>query len=489
MEARLTSEPATTRPGRDLLDDLWRISSAPAGTVILALLLGLTLALAAVFPQEPAELQSAAEQHWLDTVAGTFGSLGPVLRLAGIFSILGGPWLRFLLAVIAYHLLLCGAAQAHSLWRSWQRPAMVPPLPGHLPVRRLSLDGPLDAAMARVADALRPRYPRTAGDDTGEQARLVYAERRRWAAPGPLLATLGALLILVALLLNNLGGWQARDLVLVPGSSVSPPAEPDIHIALGQTGASASSAISVTLSGGATRGGSLGFGHPYHWGDLWIVQQDTGPTLAVSAWDSGGRPVPLQSQVSQEKAGKPAESLHLPFPPSETEQAFVAPTRNLAFRVVSYQALPEQGYTGPVFLVEAYRGDNPATPIQTRLVPEKAALVIEGATYFMRREQHVVLDAASVPGMPPFLAGIVLALAGIPLALWGGWARAWIGLQARPETVDAVMSATSTTSGRAELDWLAQAVAATAGAPAPAAGGSADSGGAENSGAEDGDAG
>jgi hypothetical protein len=424
----LTSDPAVIRPQHDLLDDLWRLSSATTGTILLALLLAATLAVAALFPQEPAGLQPAAEQHWLAAAAGTYGGLGTALRTLGIFNVQEGIWLRILLAAMAFHLLLRIADQARYAWGTLRRSAPAPsPRPG---LTTVEITLPYEAGNARlavnqVADALAQRFQVSTIAPCDPPA-CVYARRHSAGGLGPLLGYLGALVVLIGLLVNGLYGWQAADLALAPGGETVLAPAPNTKIelsAIGGTERAAVSAITVTRDG-ITRAGALNYAWPFRWGNLWIAQRATGPALAVSAQDAAGKALELQRQTGSE----PAQVLSLAFTASETEQTFLAPAQSIAFRAVSYPSLPERGFSGPVFLVEAYRGDNPSSPILVQFVSDTKQVAIDGVTYTLRREQHAVFQAAYQPGLIVLLTGGLLLLVAAVLALWWGPVETWVEL-------------------------------------------------------------
>ena len=147
--------------------------------------------------------------------------------------------------------------------------------------------------------------------------------------------------------------------------------------------------------------------------------------------------------------------LHLLFQQTQAEQAFALPTRNLTFRVVSYPALPEQGITKPVFLVEGYRGADPV-PILEELVEEQANLTVDGLAFGLRRDDYVTLDAAKLPGLPLLLLGALITLAGVIISAFWGTVRAWIGAAGDGDAVAvAVRMAVAAEPERATFHLLA----------------------------------
>jgi hypothetical protein len=239
-----------------------------------------------------------------------------------------------------------------------------------------------------------------------------------WAAFGLPLACLGLLIALLGLWINDVAGWRAADVALAPGSRVTPPGAAGHGLQLrldGDNGAEQDAASVVTLvqPDGAAAQVSVGPRWPGRWGNLWLFQRALGPALAVTARDAEGRALSLQTLVA---GGEVGPTIHLIFRQEQTEQGFGLPTRNLTFRAVSYEALPEKGIGRPVFLVEAYRGDA-ATPVLSQLVEDEATVTVDGITLTLRRDRYVLVGTAFLPGLPVVVAGALLALAGAIAAL------------------------------------------------------------------------
>ena len=219
-------------------------------------------------------------------------------------------------------------------------------------------------------------------------------------------------------------GWRATGISLAPGDTTLLAQADNLRIALDSMSGEGNATANLTLARAETgKGVRTAPGRPAIWGSTWLSQAGSGPALAVTAQDGRGQPIVLQSLAP---GGEASQMLHLLFQQTQAEQAFALPTRNLTFRVVSYPALPEQGITKPVFLVEGYRGADPV-PILEELVEEQANLTVDGLTFGLRRDYYVTLDAAKLPGLPLLLLGAVITLAGVIISAFWGMVRAWIG--------------------------------------------------------------
>jgi cytochrome c biogenesis protein ResB len=434
------------------LDGLWYAGSAPHTLMALAVLLAGTLAVAAIIPQQPAGLSGAAVEQWLAGTAGSYRDAGSFLRAVGAFHLTGGPWMRVLLAALALSLMLRVANQAGFLYRLWRSPAPLA-APPRLIVHRATLPGAPEAIVDQLPAALRPRFSSMAVESNPDGAQ-VYLVRRPAGAVGPLLTYAGPLLILLGLLLNEALGWRAGDIALAPGGSSSPPAAQGLKVTLaGIYGEDAASTTLRLAEGTRTREVHTAANRPARLGNVWLTQQEIGPALVVTAEDRSGRPVEIQALTPGSEIG---ERLPLLFRQTQSEQAFALPARNLTFRAVSYPALPERNISAPVFLVEAYRGADPA-PVLEALVEDTAMVSLDDVTLTLGRDRYVTLEAADLPGLPLLLLGVTVLLAGVIVSSVWGPTRAWIGMAADGDVVELAVRAAAATEPERELARIAAA--------------------------------
>lgn len=477
-----TSAPTPRR--RDWLDRLWRFTSSGRVTLTLLALLAFTLALSAIFPQVAASPDSAELERQLGSAAAAYRELGALWRALGVFTILTSSWLRIILALLVYNLALRLADQLAAL-AAGRRPITAPPplRPGLIAVHTTAPAAP-ELALTTVQAVLQARYPLVVSELAAGQAR-VYGRRGRPAALSGVLITLGLLLGLAGMARNLTTGWRIAETPMVVRSGITLPLAGAPQLILEQiAGDAADATATFTLAWADDRRLTLYTGRlrPARAGDLWISQRSAGPALQARAF-SGTQPLPLQLLADGVRSAPEAsELIRVPFRQAQPEQAFAIPARNLTFRVVSYGALPAQGIPGPVFLIEAYHGDEP-TPILTRLVETEAMLAIDDVTVDVRRDRHTVLAVAYLPGMLFLgLAGL-LGLAGVALGLrfrpdvgWGyteAWATLAYGAPASALVFRAAAGLSRTRGARAEAQRLRLAAEAAFGRLEPAAGPSA----------------
>jgi hypothetical protein len=411
-----------TRRLGNILDTLWYASSATDALMVLLALLAVTVGIAAVFPQQPPGLQGATAERWLSSTSANYPGAGQILREVGAFTIFGSPWLRVLMAALAFNVALRLAIQASTLAK-YGRFMNHPYAP------------PTSPAQSRAPSEER-------GQDKAETAD-GKTETTVPATVGSLLAYAGTLVLLAGLFLNSIAGWRATEIALAPGGNTTlgradaprlfleeltgSETDPTARIGLSSLESAESRVLggaqSSALGGDkSTSAGQVAAGRPMRWGNLWVALRSAGPALQATAKDSRGRPLLLQSLepgngggLSQAEGVSP--EVHLLFRQTQAEQEFALPSSSLSFRVVSYPSLPEQGIDVPVFLVEVYEGDAPA-PALSDFVVDKATLVLNGSTLDLRRDRYAIVEAAYLPGLVPLLLGGLAILVGVILTLW-----------------------------------------------------------------------
>jgi hypothetical protein len=393
IESCEVAAPITRRIGR-ILDGLWYAGSARETLMVLLALLAATMAVAAIFPQQPPGLQSAAAERWLSAAASDYAEFGQFLSRIGIFAIYAGPWLGILGGMLAFNVALRLAIQAATLAQLVRRHRNSSLIPG----------GRGDAEF--TDDAARPT---------------------RATAVGALLGYAGVLILLAGLFLSGIAGWRATEIALAPGSSTSLGRANAPRLALEELIGSETDPIArIALSGeedeDPRNAGWVAVGQPIRRAGLWIALRSAGPALQATARDSRGRTLLLQSLEPDSAGGLSqaegvSEELHLLFQQTQAEQEFALPSANLSFRVVSYPSLPEQGIDVPVFLVEVYKGDE-AAPTVSDLVVDSATIAVNGSRLELQRDRYAVVDVAYLPGLIPSLLGGLTILLGNILALW-----------------------------------------------------------------------
>ena len=119
--------------------------------------------------------------------------------------------------------------------------------------------------------------------------------------------------------------------------------------------------------------------------------------------------------VRPEKPVQPA--LDLVFVQPHAEQVFFVPARQLVMSVVAFPAMPERGFAGPTFLLQAFRTGQ-REPVFNQFVEGDADLTVAGNALQLRSGPSVTVEVGRNPAAPLVVAGLTLAVAGLLLALW-----------------------------------------------------------------------
>jgi hypothetical protein len=151
--------------------------------------------------------------------------------------------------------------------------------------------------------------------------------------------------------------------------------------------------------------------------------------LAVSVRDELGQALQLQS-YDRKSPVQPA--LDLVFVQPRAEQVFFVPARQLLVSVVASPSGPESGFAGPTFLVQAFRID-PRELVLNQSVEGDADLTVAGNALQLRNKPFVTVEIGRNPAAPLVVAGLIIALAGLLLALWRPAGRLALSLRSSPE--------------------------------------------------------
>jgi hypothetical protein len=111
---------------------------------------------------------------------------------------------------------------------------------------------------------------------------------------------------------------------------------------------------------------------------------------------------------------------------------FFVPARELVVSVVAFPALPERGFAGPTFLVQAFRTGQ-REPVFNQFVEGDANLTVADAVLQLRTGSMMIVEVSRAPATPLALAGGALALIGLVLAIWRPTGRLVLSVRSAPE--------------------------------------------------------
>jgi cytochrome c biogenesis protein ResB len=412
-------------------------------------LTALALLLSLLLPQAPPETAQQSPVSWLAETSTRYSSLGGLMQAAGLFDLRHSPWLRVLLGLLAFILLLRLGLAVAAAWQRLRRPD---PAAAALHAQKwpwqveVAVADNTAAAAAELADDLRNEGWRVTSA-ASEQATYLAAERSPWGVLAAALLYLGLLAVLAGLWLGQWAGWREAGIVLAPGQSVRLSQDDTLVLAAraGEDG------VLVQRDGGPAQERSLAALGTANVAGVLIRRTGAGQALIVHAQDLAGAALPLQAVERREP---PQDALTLVFDQPRAEQVFLAPASELVFSVVAFPALPERGFSGPTYLVQAFPAGQ-QTPIANQFIEGDANLAIGDAIYTLSTGRFIVVEVSRNPGLPVIIAGAALALLAAVLALWRPAGRLAITVQGQRHGASVTAHLQASPFWRQAQPWLA----------------------------------
>jgi len=403
----------------DILDTLWRLFSSSQLAVIVLLVIALASALGALFPQVPrqATRDSATYAQWLASASGRYGNWFGFLNTMGLFDVYGSWWFRALLALLAFGLIISTAERVTFLWRAMRRTGIKQGDEFFADTSKqavFSVDQPVEQLVKRLKAVLTRRLCRTLVER--EEGMVYFYADRLWVEAAALLGHVGLIVVLAGVVVTGRLGWREDAVTLGPGQSYEighgldavlrfekleldtyPDGSPKnyrTHLQIIEDDAEVEQIIGVN--------------RPFTYRGVSFYQISHGMAVAVKASDQDGQPLLLQSFAY---GGEMAAVVSLPFWGHQSERHFAVLDQDIVFQLVFYQSLPDHGYDGPVFLVQAYRGDT-IEPIYSRFIEKSSSLKVGGSTYHLALDQYSVLRVVRDPAIAVVVLGLLLTIVG-----------------------------------------------------------------------------
>lgn len=422
---------------RNPIDRLWLAATSDRLLVALLALLALTTVTGLLLPQKPASLAPSTTARWLAETASRYGGMGSLLQELGLFDLWRSPWLWGLLGSLAFVLLLRLANAANDSAGRLPQPdtSLAAAAARRWPLKTtLKIKGSLDPTLHELEDDLRNEGWRVAANVAGADAYLA-AERNAWGILAAPLIYAGLVAGLAALWLWQVFGWQEAGLVLLPDRPVALQHAPGANLTLVD---SESGPAALVIQAGAALSTTHAFsaGGAVQQGLLRVQRTGEGQALTVRAAALDGAPLQMRSLESQE----PVESsLTLVFDQPRAEQTFLLPARQLAFSVVAFPSLPERGFSGPAYLVQALQVGR-REPLLNEFVAGDADLTVGEDEIRLQGGQFVTVRASYNPGAPLLILGGLAIAAGLLLAVWRPTGRFFLHLHSQPDETQVTAS-------------------------------------------------
>jgi cytochrome c biogenesis protein len=450
--------PARIPLERDILDTLWRLFSSTQLVAIVLLVVALASALGTLFPQAPSQAtgDSAVYAQWLASVQGGYGGWFDFLDTMGLFALYGSWWFRALLALLAFSLMISAAERVASLWPFIRQIEVKQSDDSFADVSRqtvFSVDQPVEQLVERLKTTLTRRLCRTLVERE-EGMVYLYADRL-WVEAAVLIGYFGLIVILVGAVVTDRLGWREDAVTLSPGQSYEIGHGLDavlrfekLELETYPDGSPRDYRAYVRLiEDDAEVERIIGVNRPFTYRGVSVYQISHGMAVAVKASDQDGQPLLLQSFAD---GAEKAAVLSLLFGGHQSERYFAVPAQDIVFQLVFYQSLPDHGYDGPVFLVQAYQGSE-IEPMYSRFIEKSISLRnLDGATYHLALDQYSVLRIVRDPAIAVVVLGLLLTIVGHFLWLYWSPIRFWAAVSEKGDRTTVKLAGTAE---RGEADF------------------------------------
>ena len=453
--------PAKIPRKRDILDTLWRLFSSTQLAAILLLVVALASALGALFPQAPSQAtrDSAVYAQWLASAQGRYGSWFDFLDAMSLFDVYGSWWFRSLLALLAFSLIISTAERVASLWPSIRQAGVKQGDESFADASKQAVffvDQPIEQLVERLKAMLTRRLCRTLVER--ERGMVYLYADQLWVEAAGLLGHIGLIVILAGVVVTNRLGWQEDAVTLSPGQSYEighgldavlrfekleldtyPDGSPRDYRAYVQI-----------IEDDAEVEQIIGVNRPFTYQGVSFYQISHGVAVAVKASNQDGQPLLLQSFADGDET---VAVVSLPFWGHQSERHFAVTDQDMVFQLVFYQSLPDHGYDGPVFLVQAYQG-SAIEPIYSGFVEKSSSLGVGGATYHLALDQYSVLRIVRDPAVAVVVWGLLLTIVGHFLWLYGSPIRLWAAVSEKGDGTTVKLAGTAERDEAGFASWF-----------------------------------
>jgi hypothetical protein len=399
-----------------LLDRLWHFLTWSRLSVILLVWVAAVLALSAVVPQAPSQIEDPiVRSQWLASMPIQVRPAVQRLEVLGIFSLLDSVWLRLPLVLWLAHALVMLARLGPVLWRRLSgQTGEVEPLGKSFQLDRNLADAP-EHVCEQFASRLEVAGFRVRTSDAQE---FFIAWRWRWSWLGLAGFYLGLGLAALGLILV---GWlgQVQEVSLQPDNSTPLPATGSPVLILEKAAATGADPLAPTsglaslhlVSGvGQSRPLSLGLHRSRLVQGMWLTLTQMRPVVEVQAEEAqNGKPVLLQSfspRVPEQERVRLLLS-------GDAETRFIGvPSQTVTLHVdlpaETQDTGPQGGETEPTFLVTFFRGADLA-PAKTVSLTSGQQTTFDGVRYQVIFDYDAVMLINSTPWWMAVGAGWGLA--------------------------------------------------------------------------------
>jgi cytochrome c biogenesis protein ResB len=354
-------------------------------------------------------------QEWLSEVQARFKSWTTFLETLGAFHIYETPWFRFLLAVLAFIILVSLGNRVMRLLRPLYA-GQQDILRNAVQVTVLAVNAPAAQVVEGAWAAVTPRFGRTVRREC-DRGTCLYGAQNAWAAASVLVTYVGLLLLLAGLAINGRWGWQQSGIRLLPGEPIFVGREASHRVQLLST----QDDSEVILDVGEDRRVALKPGvRIAEDGFRYQLTDQGGPLVQVSAWRDTGSKLTLYDYTVRPSA---VESLQFAFSPGrpqdEQDRLFIVSDEKVVGRLKWLNGLDQGTGSGSRFHLWVFLEDGRTAVGETELVARDGPVTakIGDITYSLQVTRYQVINVDHQPGLPALRISAGLISLGLLAAL------------------------------------------------------------------------
>ncbi|GAB2961473.1 cytochrome c biogenesis protein ResB [Micromonospora polyrhachis] len=447
---------------RDLVDRIYRFLISKRTGLTLILAMGLLTLVGTLLEQAPDRVRDDPQAYasWLDSVRPKYGGWTNPLNMAGMFEVFSSVWFKSVTILLAVSILACTIHRTPQLWKRAMHPRIhvAEAFFSHAGLRaKVTLPLPPEQAIEQVRAALNGRRFRTITDPRGPGLNL-YSDRFRYTPFGTVLAHLGFVVILGAVLISATTGFKNTQFPVTVGTRA------DVGYGTGLTVEARSFSDTYHADGRPKdyvselvlyRGDrelasqEVRVNSPLRWEGVTFYQSYFGVSAVMQVKDSSGKNI--------FDAGVP-----LSFTSDDGQNAigqFTMPDQNLMVYVVSAAS----GQVDPTIRagqvrLEIFRMDSEQAIGAEVLSPGQPTTIGDLTYTFERERQFTGLIVSRDPGALWVWVGSSLMMLGLCLVLFFRHRRIWVRVRSTDEGSEVLLASTERRDSGFEL-WFRQFVA------------------------------
>jgi cytochrome c biogenesis protein len=338
-----------------------------------------------------------------------------------------------ILTLLAVAITICTANRAPGIWASIVRPT-VTTTHGFLrnadvSARFVADEGEArDAFAARIAAGLGGARYRVLTAERGAETHL-YADRYRWGKLGTFPFHLALILVLVAGIVGARWGFRETEFIVPEG--VTRPVGHDTGLSIRvddfseeyrETGFAREYRSDLTILRGdePVKTGSITVNHPLTYRNLVVYQSGFGQAVRLQVADAAGNPImdeaiPLGPFRSKTNPDAPAGMIDIT--PARAQLTVIAPDAD----PLNQPELDQLGLRpGQMYLqLRPLAGNTTLDGVVESTIDQGQTVPLGGLNVtFVREKRFTVLQVASIPGIPFFIAAAFMLVGGLAVTFY-----------------------------------------------------------------------